>query len=519
MLILATLKHREQVSDAERQAVPVPVMFTLHDWSPGTQRVQDWLVVRLQQTYPMLAGKSGATKAATLLAAGKVAVILDGLDEIPAELRSVALRALSQQATFRLVVLTRSAEMADAASHGPLEGAAAVELQDVDAVTAARYLTRVQVHPAPRGWRELTSRLRRTPDGSLAQALRSPLTLTLVRDTYRSGDDIRELLDFCDTAGGHVSSEDIVDHLLDRVLPVAYAQRPGDPPLRYNLQTAQHALGCLAAQMNQDGTRDLQWWRIRDWAPAAPRVIATGLTFGIGIGLAGGFTLGYTFGLALGAAAALAFGFLFRFGSMGPSQTTPRTLRQALRLSTLAAGLPVGLAVGLGAGLAAGLAVGLPGTVPAGLAAGLALGFAAGLGAGLARALFHPSADNAAPLSPRTSWRSNRASGLAFGLVFGLVFGLAVGLAGTIAGGFAVGLALGLTVGFAIGLTAALASGLTAGIAAGLTSGIAVGLAAGLTGGLSDSPASWLAFGLAGGLALGLAGGLMYTLRLIHAIL
>jgi hypothetical protein len=512
ILILAALKYREQISDAERLAVPVPVMFTLHDWNPDTQRVQDWLVVRLQQTYPMLGGKSGATKAARLLAAGKVAVILDGLDEIPAELRSVALRALSHQATFRLVVLTRSAEMADAASHGLLEGAAAVELQDVDAMTAARYLTRVQVHPAPRGWRELTSRLRRTPDGSLARALSNPLTLTLVRDTYRSGDDIRELLDFCDTAGRRVSSETIVDHLLDRVLPAAYAQRPGEPSLRYDLQTAQHALGCLAARMNQDGIRDLQWWRMRDWAPAAPRVIATGLAFGLGLGLVGGLTVGRAFGLALGPAAALAFGLLFRFGSMGPSQTTPRTLRQALHPSTLAAGLPVGLAVGLGSGLAAGLAVGLAGTLPAGLTAGLALGFAAGLGAGLTRALFHPSADNAAPLSPRTSWRSNRTSGLAFGLAFGLVFGLAVGLAGTIAGRLAGGLALGLTVGLAIGLTAALASGLTAGIAAGLTSGIVVGLAAGLTGGLSDGLASWLAFGLAGGLALGLAGGLMYTL-------
>ena len=125
-------------------------------------------------------------------------MILDGLDEIPEKLRPVALRALSQQATFRVVVLTRSAEMAAAATQGLLEGAAAVELQDIDPVTAAGYLTRVQLDPPPRGWRELTVRLRRTPDSPLAQALNSPLTLTLVRDTYRSGDDVRELLDFCD---------------------------------------------------------------------------------------------------------------------------------------------------------------------------------------------------------------------------------------------------------------------------------------------------------------------------------
>jgi hypothetical protein len=41
-----------------------------------------------------------------------------------------------------------------------LGGAAAVELQDVDAATAAGYLTRVQLDPLPPGWRKLTERLR-----------------------------------------------------------------------------------------------------------------------------------------------------------------------------------------------------------------------------------------------------------------------------------------------------------------------------------------------------------------------
>ena len=62
----------------------------------------------------------------------------------PAELRPVALRALSQQAAFRVVILTRSAEMAVAAAKGLLNGAAAIELRDVDPATAADYLTRVQ---------------------------------------------------------------------------------------------------------------------------------------------------------------------------------------------------------------------------------------------------------------------------------------------------------------------------------------------------------------------------------------
>ena len=51
---------------------------------PNAQAVRDWLVDRLGQTYPMLAGRTGAVKAASLLASGKITVILDGLDEIPA---------------------------------------------------------------------------------------------------------------------------------------------------------------------------------------------------------------------------------------------------------------------------------------------------------------------------------------------------------------------------------------------------------------------------------------------------
>jgi hypothetical protein len=328
LLVLAALKYREQVPDAERPQVPVPVMFTLHGWDPGTQRVQDWVVARLQQTYPLLAGKSGARKAAGLLAAGKVTVILDGMDEIHEQLRPVALRALSQQAHFRLVVLTRSAEMASAASQGLLEGAAALELQAIDPATAASYLTGAQLHPAPPGWRELTDRLRRTPDSPLAQALSSPLTLTLVRDTYRAEDDSRRLLAFCDAPDRSVTSEDIVDHLLDRVLPAAYAERPGEPPLRYDLQTAEHAMRCLAARMNQDGTRDLQWSQIRGWAPAAPRSIATGLLFGLAVGLVGALTIRLAFGLVVGISAAVGFGLLATFRERSPSLIGPRPLRQ-----------------------------------------------------------------------------------------------------------------------------------------------------------------------------------------------
>ena len=186
LLILAALRYRRSVPKKVRPEVPVPVMFTLHGWDPNSQRARDWLAERLWQTYPLFAGRRGAAVARGMLDEGRIAVILDGLDEIPEDLRPAVLRALSQQATFRLVLLTRSAEMADAAARAVLQGAAAIELQDIDPGVAADYLS---PHPA----RPPAARLAgadqpaapgtRQPAGA---ALSNPLMLTLVRDTYRA---------------------------------------------------------------------------------------------------------------------------------------------------------------------------------------------------------------------------------------------------------------------------------------------------------------------------------------------
>jgi hypothetical protein len=164
LLVLAALKYRAQMPEKDRPLVPVPVMFTMHGWDPNTQRAEDWLASRLQQTYPLFAGRGGAEDGTQLIRAGRIAAILDGLDEIADEVQPVALRAPSQQAVFRVVVLARSTELAAAAKQGLLEGAVALELQDIDPSAAADYLAHVQLDPAPHGWRELTRRLRQAPD-------------------------------------------------------------------------------------------------------------------------------------------------------------------------------------------------------------------------------------------------------------------------------------------------------------------------------------------------------------------
>ena len=219
--------------------------------------------------------------------------------------------------------------------------------------------------------------------------------MTLVRDTYRSGDNVRELLDFCDAAGHGVSREDIEDHLLDRVLPAAYALRPGEAPPRYELQAAQRALGQIAARMNQDGTRDLAWWRIPAWTSRVPRVIVTGLVVGLVVGLGLGLGLGFQRGLVDGNMGWFPYRLLLMYG--------------------LGYGLVGGLVGGLGlVGLASVRARGR--VVPQ---TGRAPAVAANVQPLVARRRPRVRARERAPVS----WV---VGGLAGGLVVGLVVGLAL---------------------------------------------------------------------------------------------
>ncbi|MGH3799533.1 MAG: hypothetical protein ACRDTD_05235 [Pseudonocardiaceae bacterium] len=119
MLLLDVLDHRDHVDATTR--VPVPVLFTASGWDPTSCSVRDWLAARLTAEYPLFQHHGGQAEAAAVVAAGAVALILDGLDEMDPAWRAAALRALND-APFRVVVLTRSREMIEAANAAWLVG-------------------------------------------------------------------------------------------------------------------------------------------------------------------------------------------------------------------------------------------------------------------------------------------------------------------------------------------------------------------------------------------------------------
>jgi hypothetical protein len=446
LLILAALRHRESLTGPEQTRVPVPVIFTMHGWDPNTQQVADWLADRLGETYPLFAGKRGRAAAAELISTGQIAVILDGLDEISADLRPTALRALSRQANFRVVVLTRTAQMARSARQALLMGAAAVELQDVPAAIAAEYLTRAQRDPAPRGWGELIDRLRSQPKGALARALSSPLTLTLIRDTYSSADDARELLQFCDAAGSGVTRKEVEDHLLDRILPAAYTPQPGSPLPRYQLAAAQQGLASIAARMNQDGTRDLAWWRIPAWAPGVSRPIGIAIPLvGIGLNFAG-----VAFSPVFGIASCLLW-FAYQCLSRRIRHLTPQTAS----LRRLRGGFNRVAAAGFISALAIGLVIGLVNWFLEGAGIGLVTGLVAGLASTVTAVLmfviFKPLESTNSPLTPMASWKQD----LNFLLAITIMCLLSFILLDLIVAGLRTGLMWGLAIGLATGLLSA----------------------------------------------------------------
>jgi hypothetical protein len=217
LLLLAALNWRSQTGD-QRDRVPVPVWLTLGGWNPAATSLQDWVVSTMERDYPALQAETyGDNAPGDLLRDGRVALFLDGLDEMPEGMRPLALKRLDEARGLRVVLTSRPEEYIYALEAGALDNTAVIELRPVRPDAAATYLLRGQTERDRGKWEKVGAFLRDNPGSVAAKALDNPLALSLARDTY-TGQDPTVLTDphKFSTPGS------LIEHLIDRFLLTAY---------------------------------------------------------------------------------------------------------------------------------------------------------------------------------------------------------------------------------------------------------------------------------------------------------
>jgi hypothetical protein len=264
------------------------VLLPLANWDPERELPEDWAARRIAQEYPFLYryGK-GQVVAGQLLDEGLVSLVLDGLDEMAGEHQEAAVAALAAPTAARVVVLARPEQYRRAAAREPMTGAV-VELLPVDVGTAAAYLRSHHGPQATPTWERVASALLAAPESAAAAALRTPLLLVLARETYAERGDPMELLD----ATRFADAGAVEEHLLDRLVRLAYEGRGPRKKQKYKPAKAQRWLTHLARQMERHNTREIAWWRLWTWPRRVPFAFAYVLFAGA-IGVTAGAVAAY----------------------------------------------------------------------------------------------------------------------------------------------------------------------------------------------------------------------------------
>jgi NACHT domain len=445
---------------------PVPVLLSIASFNPDTQPdVRRWLADQLRYTYPALRAICDDAPDA-LVTQSRVLPILDGLDEVDRPRRAAIIDALNTTLPARsgLILTSRRDEYRDALKDAgrPITAAEVIGPSLLSGADAADYLRRhlppFEPHPA---WEPLLKRLATDTTCALAETVRTPLGLWLVRAVYL--DTPRDPTPLNDDT--HSSPTALRAHLLDELIPALIAARPPeekrrraapDTPLRPDRRHRPEDLRCwlttIAEQLRDNHTTDWRWWHLPAYTLTTPRTqrpprtaigLVVGLVFGLAAGLAVGLVRGLATGLAVGLVAGLIVGLVAGLEGVDPSyQPPPHALpRIAGRIPELRKHLVGGLAVGLAVWLTVGLVSGLGFELVTGLSLGLVdelvgwlvVGLVVGLTDGTIAFLKEPDGHQS-PTSPNISFYGSRTQSWIQVGIFGLVSGLVSGLSGLVSG-------------------------------------------------------------------------------------
>ncbi|MFD8567661.1 NACHT domain-containing protein [Streptomyces sp. NPDC059639] len=397
-------------------AGPVPVIFSLGSYRPGggADALHRWLIDRLERDYPFLAAVNqyGMTWAEDLVAEERVLPILDGFDEIIADLHTAALQELNSS-VLPLVVTSRhdAIETVRKKTEGDVvPSAAVIELVDLGLDAAVEYLHKSTGAPGEGkgatgelGWKHVLDELtRRSPNrarANLAAALSTPLMTTLARFAYES-DDPSNLL----KTEKFETRDALEKHLLDYFIRTAYERRlkgqfakragaagAGATDQSWDAERAMHWLGYLAVHLTKHSTPDIEWWKLGTppKSGASPRLAWVMLQIGVTVGMASGLVAGLVYGVESALVYGPAFG-LVAAGLTGPAN-----------------GTAVGLAFGLMHGFVTKMKVAGPTFEPSRM-----------------KLTLHGPPGRGARTGLRKSFRPRVMGGLAGGLLFGLLWAL-----------------------------------------------------------------------------------------------
>ena len=452
----------------------VPIVVTVATWQPRTETLLDFASGQLIRDHPGLGSVVSATDgqqptiAFGLAATGKLMLILDGLDEIPATLRADALRRISDLGSDApLVVTSRTAEYELAVEElgRGLPRAAVVEVLPLTPGEIKKYLTEATAPPASR-WKPVFDHLAQHRTSDLAKVMQTPLMIWLARTIYATRDSTPGEIVPLAVSGGPAAIE---NHLMSKLVSAAFT--PGEystaAAIRWNAESAEGWLRFIAQHLKQEETPDFAWWDLNRCAPRIVHGIVGGVPIAIPIALVVGVVAGITKnplaglidGVVAGSGVGLLAGLpggLSSWRKMAPSRVELHVRDNIGRLTTR---LVLGLLFGFGFGALIGLPIIFLYGPAYGLLVALALGPAIGFALTL-RQLFNVSSDVSTAVSPASILHDDMMSaivqasmggiGLAVGAVIALLVIVRFGIATGIGIGVAYGLVYGITFGFGI---------------------------------------------------------------------
>ena len=454
-LVLDLIEHR---GDGE----PVPILASIASWNPVDQDLRDWLAAQLLRDHPGLAnppptGRTERTQADALLADHLILPVLDGLDEMPEQIRGPAIDRINDalRPSERLVVTCRSAQYRDAIRPKdgpelrPVEAAAVIELRPLDLAAAHEYLRHGAPGPETRArWDRVFNRLgKKAP---VREAFTTPLMVSLAHAVYNSSPAERSTArpDPIELRNRALTDRKAVESLLfDAFIPAAYRRDPAD---HWKVQDAERWLVFLACHLeNEMASTDLAWWQLRR---AAAGVVArfwvvVGVVAAFGVVAAWVTSIAAGDGLVAGVlhvagsvtAAGLVAGVMVRFrpGGRRVTEAPARGMRINVRKLDVTAVFVVLVVVGAVVGF--------------GARAGVPFVVVVVVGLGALTGLEGVPGDPAKSTSPKAVLARDRRTALLYMLASGVVAGVAFGVGAAIVAGAAFGVVTGLVAGVVFG--------------------------------------------------------------------